>query len=97
MYICINIYIYNIYIYTHVFVCVVVFVSIYIYIWLRLFCFVFFRACPGQLLVYAICKEGYPENREKKVALVSPAMEKEVCKKKVGSRKKKWDLFITLT
>ena len=43
--------------------------------WLRLFCFGFFRACPGQLLVYAICKEGYPENRGKKVALVSPAME----------------------
>ena len=50
-------------------------------IWLRLFCIALFWACPGQLLVYAICKEGYPENREKKVALVSPAMEKEVCKK----------------
>ena len=52
-------------------------------IWLRLFCIALFWACPGQLLVYAICKEGYPENRGKKVALVSPAMEKEVCKKKV--------------
>ena len=61
--------------------------------WLRLFCFGFFRACPGQLLVYAISKEGYPENREKKVALVSPATEKEVCKKKVGSRKNKVGSF----
>ena len=50
-------------------------ICVYIYIWLRLFCFVFFRACPGQLLVNAICKEGSPENRGKKVALVSPAME----------------------
>ena len=65
----------------------------YLVLWLRLFCFGFFRACPGQLLVYAICKEGYPENRGKKVALVSPAMEKEVCKKKVGSRKKKVGSF----
>ena len=41
--------------------------------------FRFFRACPGQLLVYAICKEGSPKNMEN-VALVSPAMEIEVCK-----------------
>ena len=46
-------------------------------------------------MVYAICKEGYPENREKKVALVSPAMEKEVCKKKSDLFEKSGDLFIT--
>ena len=51
-------------------------------IWLRLFCIALFWACPGQLLVYAMCKEGYPENRENKIALVSPAMENEVCKKR---------------
>ena len=51
------------------------------YIWLRLFCSALFRACPGQLLVYAICKEGSPKNRGEKVTLVSPAMEKEVRKK----------------
>ena len=34
-------------------------------IWLRPFCFGFFRACPRKLLVYAICKEGSPENRKK--------------------------------
>ena len=39
-----------------------------------------FRACPRQLLVYAIWKEGSHKNR-KKVALVSPAMEIGVWKK----------------
>ena len=42
-------------------------------IWPRLFCIAFFRACPGQLLGYAICIEGSHKNRKKKVALVSPA------------------------
>jgi len=32
-------------------------------------------------LVYAICKEGSPENRKKTVALAIPAMESEVRKK----------------
>ena len=42
--------------------------------WLCLFCTALFRACPGQLLVYAICIEGSHENpKKKKVALVSPA------------------------
>ena len=67
-------------------------------IWLRLFCIALFWACPGQLLVYAICKEGYPENRgEKKIALVSPAMENEVCKQKSDLFVLSGDFFITLT
>ena len=41
-------------------------------IWPCLFCIAFFWACPGQLLVYAICIEGSHENPKKKVALASP-------------------------
>ena len=56
--------------------------------WLRLFCFGSFRACPGQLLGYAICKEGYPKNPKKKVALASPARihvdEMDVCEIPIG-------------
>ena len=62
---------------------------VYIYIWLRLVCSALFRACPGQLLVYAICKEGYPKNRGKKVALVGPARKEEVRIKKLDFDKKK--------
>ena len=63
-------------------------IYIYIYIWLRLFCSALFRACPGQLLVYAICKEGYPENPKKKVALVGPDRKEEVRTKSGISKEK---------
>lgn len=63
------------------------------YIWLRLFCSAFFRACPGQLLGYAICKEGYPKNQKKKIALVGPAMKEEVRIKKLDFDTKKVRYF----
>ena len=66
-------------------------------IWLRLFYSALFGACPGQLLVYAICKDGCPENRGKKVALVSPATENCVCKKKSDLFARSGVFFITLT
>ena len=46
---------------------------------------------------YAICKEGYPENPKKKVALVGPDRKEEVRHEKLDFDKKKLDFFITLT
>ena len=46
---------------------------------------------------YAICKEGYPENRGKKVSAAIVCRKKRFVKKKWDLAKKKWDLFITLT
>ena len=40
-------------------------------------------------MVYAICKEGYPENPKKKVALVGPDRKEEVRHEKLDFDKKK--------
>ena len=66
-------------------------------IWPRLFCIGRRHDRPRKLLVYRIYKEGYPENRGKKVSAAIVCRKKRFVKKKWDLAKKKWDLFITLT
>ena len=65
--------------------------------WPRLFCIGRRHDRPRKLLVYRIYKEGYPENRGKKVSAAIVCRKKRFVKKKWDLAKKKWDLFITLT
>ena len=44
-------------------------------------------------MVYAICKEGYPKNQKKKVALVGPDRKEEVRHEKLDFDKKKGEIF----
>ena len=61
--------------------------------WLRLFCSALFWACPGQLLVYAICKEKSHKILEKKLPWWALPWKMSFVKNKNGISKKKWDLF----